>query len=446
MGTNLISGIMAIIMMLTAVCGSFGQAKVAQPVSVEVSVGLDGDIPEGMISGTTPEMAAGIVELINILSVGFSADTTASKLQISLADTPVASLGVKENGDVWQAVSDLFPGTVLTLTKQEADALTQQLFSSVIPAAATSAQSSLTDLLAKFEFEAIVPVIDAKINELSAAFEGKFSEFEDGEYLVGEKTYTKKSVLNMTSKEAATLLVGAVKDILANEAVTVLIASLGGIIDVKSIDETLTNIANTPDEDAPELSVAKYQDPAGDSCVAVVVSKKDQMDVYVTVAETAAETDVDLSLVAGDQGGATASVVMDKATGEAAFSLDVVTPQTTMSMAGSVIAVEGGVGVLFELTLPIPGAEEPITFSLAVSVTNGAPTVTVPADAEVIAISEMQQSEELAQTFNSKIMVGMMTVLGNVMTATANMPEVQAIFASLLSGMMPGTQTTTPAN
>ena len=137
---------------------------------------------------------------------------------------------------------------------------------------------------------------------------------------------------------------------------------------------------------------------------------------------------------------------MDKATGEAAFSLDVVTPQTTMSMAGSVIAVEGGVGVLFELTLPIPGAEEPITFSLAVSVTNGAPTVTVPADAEVIAISEMQQSEELAQTFNSKIMVGMMTVLGNVMTATANMPEVQAIFASLLSGMMPGTQTTTPAN
>ena len=60
MGTNLISGIMAIVMMLTAVCGGLGQAKVEQPVTVEIGVGLDGEIPEGMISGTTPEMAASI--------------------------------------------------------------------------------------------------------------------------------------------------------------------------------------------------------------------------------------------------------------------------------------------------------------------------------------------------------------------------------------------------
>lgn len=46
MGTNLISGIMAIVMMLTAVCGGLGQAKVEQPVTVEIGVGLDGEIPE----------------------------------------------------------------------------------------------------------------------------------------------------------------------------------------------------------------------------------------------------------------------------------------------------------------------------------------------------------------------------------------------------------------
>ena len=105
MGTNLISGIMAIIMMLTAVCGGFGQAKLENPVTVEIGVGLDGEIPEGMISGTTPEMAAGIVELLNILSIGFSADATASALTIKLADNPVASLGVKDSGETWQAVS-----------------------------------------------------------------------------------------------------------------------------------------------------------------------------------------------------------------------------------------------------------------------------------------------------------------------------------------------------
>ena len=127
MGTNLISGIMAIVMMLTAVCGGLGQAKVEQPVTVEIGVGLDGEIPEGMISGTTPEMAAGIVQLINVLSIAFSADASASALTIKLADNPVASLGVKDSGETWQAVSDLFPGTVLTLTKEEADALTQQL-------------------------------------------------------------------------------------------------------------------------------------------------------------------------------------------------------------------------------------------------------------------------------------------------------------------------------
>ena len=446
MGTNLLSGIVAIVMMLTAVCGGFGQAKVEKPMTVEVSIDLDGDIPEGVISGTSPEMVAGIVKLINNLSIGFSADTTASELQINLADTPVASLGVKENGDVWQAVSDLFPGTVLTVTKEEADAYMQQQYGSVIPASATSAQSGLTDLLAKFEVEAIVPVIDAKINELTAAFEGKFSEFEDGEYLVGEKTYTKKSVLNMTSKEVATLLVNAVKDILANESVAALVASLGGIVDVKGIDETLTNIANTPDEDAPELSIAKYQDAAGDSCVAVVFSIKNQMDVYMTVAETATEVDVDISLVTGDQGGATCSVVKDKATDEVTFSLDILSPQTALSLAGSVIAVEGDIGVLLGVTLPIPGAEEPFTFSLAVSITDDTPDVTVPTDAEIINNAEMQQSEELAQTFNSKIMVGMMTVLGNVMTATADMPEVQQIIAQVLASMMPGAQTTTPAN
>lgn len=443
MGTNLISGIMAIVMMLTAVCGGLGQAKVEQPVTVEIGVGFDGEIPEGMISGTTPEMAAGIVQLINVLSVAFSADASASALTIKLADNPVASLGVKDSGETWQAVSDLFPGTVLTLTKEEADALTQQLLSSVVPAGTTTAQAGLTDLLAKFNVEALTPIIDAKTKELVAAFEEKFSEFEAGEYLVDEKTYTKKSVLNMTAKEAATLFITTVKDILAEESVAALIASFGGVIDTKSLEETLTNIANTPDEEAPDLSVAKYLDDAGDSCVAVVVSKKDQMDVTVTVADTAADETINLLLTAGDQGSATGSVLTDKASGMGTFSLDFVTPQMSASVAGSVIPVENGIGLLLGVTLPIPGAEEPITFSLEISCTSDAPTVTVPADAEVITMSEMQKSEELAQTFNSKIMVGMMTVLSNVMTATADMPEVQAIFTSLLSSMMPTTQTTT---
>lgn len=443
MGTNLISGIMAIIMMLTAVCGGLGQAKVEQPVTVEIGVGLDGEIPEGMISGTTPEMAAGIVQLINVLSVAFSADASASALTIKLADNPVASLGVKDNGTTWQAVSDLFPGTVLTLTKEEADALTQQLFASMIPAGTTTAQAGLTDLLAKFNVEALTPIIDAKTKELVAAFEAKFSEFEKGEYLVGDKTYTQKSVLNMTSKEAATLFITTVKDILAEESVAALITSLGGDLSTLNIDETLANIANTPDEEAPDLSVARYRDDAGDSCVAVNVAKKDQVDVTVTVAETEADETINLLLVAGDQGSATGFVVTDKATGMGTFSLDFVTPQVSASVAGSVIPVENGIGLLLGVTLPIPGAEEPITFSLEISCTSDAPTVTVPADAEVIAISQIQQSEELAQTFNSKIMVGMMTVLSNVMTATADMPEVQAIFTSLLSSMMPTTQTTT---
>ena len=443
MGTNLISGIMAIIMMLTAVCGGFGQAKLENPVTVEIGVGLDGEIPEGMISGTTPEMAAGIVQLINVLSVAFSADASASALTIKLADNPVASLGVKDSGETWQAVSDLFPGTVLTLTKEEVDALTQQLFASMIPAGTTTAQAGLTDLLAKFNVEALTPVIDAKVQALTADFESKFSEYEKGEYLVGDKTYTQKSVLNMTSKEAATLFITAVKDILAEESVAALIASFGGVIDTKSLEETRTNIANTPDEEAPDLSVAKYLDDAGDSCVAVVVSKKDQVDVTVTVAETEADETINLLLVAGDQGSATGFVVTDKASGQGTFSLDFVTPQGSASVAGSVIPVENGIGLLLGVTLPIPGAEEPITFSLEISCTSDAPTVTVPADAEVIAMSEMQKSEELAQTFNSKIMVGMMTVLSNVMTATADMPEVQAIFTSLLSSMMPTTQTTT---
>ena len=443
MGTNLISGIMAIIMMLTAVCGGFGQAKLKNPVTVEIGVGIDGEIPEGMISGTTPEMAAGIVELINVLSIAFSADATASELTIKLADNPVASLGVKDSGTTWQAVSDLFPGTVLTLTKEEADALTQQLLASTVPAGTISALTSLTDLLAKFDVEALTPIIDAKTQELVAAFEAKFSEYEKGEYLVGDKTYTQKSVLNMTFKEAATLLITAVKDILAEESVAALITSLGGDLSTLNMDETLTNITNTTDEEAPDLIVAKYLDDAGNSCLAGNVSKKDQMDVTVTVAETEADKTINLLLVAGDQGSVTGSVVTDKASGQGIFSLDFVTPQVSASLAGTVIALQNGVGVLLGITLPIPGAEEPINFSLEISCASDAPAITVPADAEVIAISELQQSEELAQTFNNKIMLGMMTVLGNVMTATADMPEVQAIFSSLLSSMMPTTQTTT---
>lgn len=443
MGTNLISGIMAIIMMLTAVCGGFGQAKLKNPVTVEIGVGIDGEIPEGMISGTTPEMAAGIVELINVLSIAFSADATASELTIKLADNPVASLGVKDSGATWQAVSDLFPGTVLTLTKEEADALTQQLLASTVPAGTISALTSLTDLLAKFDVEALTPIIDAKTQELVAAFEAKFSEYEKGEYLVGDKTYTQKSVLNMTFKEAATLLITAVKDILAEESVAALITSLGGDLSTLNMDETLTNITNTTDEEAPDLIVAKYLDDAGDSCLAGNVSKKDQMDVTVTVAETEADKTINLLLVAGDQGSVTGSVVTDKASGQGIFSLDFVTPQVSASLAGTVIALQNGVGVLLGITLPIPGAEEPINFSLEISCTSDAPAITVPADAEVIAISELQQSEELAQTFNNKVMLGMMTVLSNVMTATADMPEVQAIFTSLLSSMMPTTQTTT---
>ena len=113
MSGGILSAILALIMMLTGVSGTLNGVKVEKPVSVEIGFELDGDIAP-LIPGRNVDVVSLIPKLANTLSLRVSADASVARMDLLWDGSSLAYLATKSTEEGWEAVSTLFPTSLLT--------------------------------------------------------------------------------------------------------------------------------------------------------------------------------------------------------------------------------------------------------------------------------------------------------------------------------------------
>ena len=189
---NLLSGVLAVIIALVSMCGGLTSSNVSNPVTVEFSIGLDGDLSSVGVSGMPVDT---IKSMLNDISFRISADpANVAQLQVLLSGEPAASLSVKQMEDVWAAVSSLFPNTVVNVKNETVADMMGQMTG----VGSNNMMASLKEQLTP----ELIQAIAAPIEEATSELVSKVGPVEDGTYVVNGVTYTMKTPWNITTKEA----------------------------------------------------------------------------------------------------------------------------------------------------------------------------------------------------------------------------------------------------
>lgn len=220
----------------------------------------------------TMSVASSLIKMVNKLGLQVSIGNDGGELDVLLNGTNLAAIGLfaTTNGGL-ALISDLIPNYAVTVApetlQQLVAALQQQL------GGLSSLNLDPNELL-----NAVLPHVETLLNAISE----KVGEPESGLFTVDGYMFNTKVPVNMTSKELATVAVQCVKDIASEPAVQGLLqqlASLSGSssldFDLSGLDSALESIANTPDEESPELELALYSNNDG-SYLVMDMSQNDE--------------------------------------------------------------------------------------------------------------------------------------------------------------------------
>lgn len=411
---NLLSGVLAVIIALVSMCGGLTSSNVSNPVTVEFSIGLDGDLSSVGASGIPVDT---VKSMLNDISFRISADpANVAQLQVLLGGEPAASLSVKQTEDVWAAVSSLFPNTVVNVKNETISGMMGQMMGSGSGNMIASLQEQLTPEL--------LEAISAPIEEAASELASKVGPVEEGTFEVNGVTYTQKTPWNITTKEAGLVILGAAKKIAADEKVAGLLGQFGLTDAAAKIDEAYAQFEAASEEDQPVLTAAQYANDEG-ACVEIIMAK-DEESISFVGARAGQVLTMDLSAM----GMLEAGLKLD----EAAKTLDL---SAKFVSDGSVV----------DLTLAAAGGEQGGTATVAANVKSGETAVAlklnckVTADAPVfeaadgLAVFDLDNAtEESAAAFQQDLQVGLGTVMGVVMQ---KYPEIMQLMQSAPSESAP---------
>ena len=395
--TNLFSGLLAIIIALTSMCGGLSGAQLDKPVSIEINVGVDGDFSS---LGDKAAAVDTIKGLINDLSIRFAADPqNVAQLEVLLAGNSAASLSVKKQDDgTWAAVSTLFPNTKLTV----ADETIQAMLSA-------GGSNPLASLQEKFDPEAMA-ALTAPLTELAAGFAEKAGEPETGTFEINGVVYTTKIPYNLTTKEAATMVLEALKKILSDEKVASMFSQFNIPVNADSIDSALENIANADEADQPVLSAAIYTNEAGDKCIEILLVKDEESMSFVA-AKVGSTATVDFDML----GQAKGSIKLD--TEAKTFDMDISFVSGGTSVALKVNAAITDEGGNFDIAADIASGEKKANLKLGIKMTYDAPVYEEADGLKTVAMETLMTADETSEdaaAFMTDFQTGAMTLLMNV--------------------------------
>ena len=438
--TQTFSILLVIVMALSSICGSLTNLGIQEPVSADVSFGLDDNFA-GILSGTPAEgVAAAIPALLEKLTLHAALDSSALQVEIRADGDALLSVALQQQKDGWALASGILPQTQLTVKQETLDQLMTQMQSSALPGG-----SSLRDLLEKINFQAILPVIITAGLQLQTAFEEKFGAPETGSYFVDDVEYTQKSVSSLTLAEAKDMILSALESILADENVAAAF-SLFGVQPpaVSALDFT----ASVP-EDA-EFTVARYTGNAGKSCLEVSLLK-DSTGFTFHAANTEKITAVTLLVRTWDEVGVDAVLSLDKSTQNVDLDISAAGNGQKVHLKADLTPVAGGSDINIYATFPAPGdpyaadpeaAGEPFTFRAALKLRNEAPVFDAGASPEIIELEklmnpESEDAQELSSALTNRLKTGLIITVGKLLAA---FPELTKLID--LGSLIPLTVTT----
>ena len=395
--SSILSIIVAIVVGLTGLCGSM--SAVDKPVSLEAGITVDGDLsalmPQQEGSAQGLEVIEPLKKLLNALKLRFAADPSAAQLEILLDGASAASVAVKAEDEGWAMVSTLFPATKLTVSNETLNSFNEA-------ATANMSLNSAGDTAALGE------AIGAEFEALFQAFRDKAGETETGSFSVGGVEFTSKTPYNITTKEAAKLILETLKKVLSNENVASFAASLGQTVTPEQLDEALENIEASKDEEVPALILAEYANDAGDTGLEVLLQKDDQ-SMGLTAVTVAGVTTANLDIF----GQLTASLVFDQENKQFDMNAAFASGEANLNLAVSVKAADDRSD--FSVTVAVPMGETPITLDISGAVTHDAPVFEEAEGLKIADLESMMKDEEAAAAFGNEFQVGLLSLLTKVM-------------------------------
>lgn len=402
---NLLSGILVLIMALTGFAGSLSGVGMDQPVTAEAGVTLEGDFTA---EGGTAAAVDALKGLIGDITFRFAADPAgAAQMQVLLKGSPVGTLSVQRSAEGWDVVSNLFPGTKLTLSNEALEQMMAQMGQSL--GGENGLNTQIASLQEKITPE-LIEAISAPFQELVETIASKRGEPETGTFEVNGATYTQKVPYNMTAREMVVLGVSTIKKVLGNETVAAFVKDVtGNEISLEDIDETLEELQSAEEEKMPVLDCAEYSGEAG-SCVAVIFTNDGQeISLYVTGTESGFA--VDLSAL----GALTAHL---KA-GAEGLDLNVLFSSEGTTLNLSVTAAsEGENAGKAQVAVDVKSGETAFSMKFNFKVTAEAPVIEIADSLKVLSLDAMMNgtaSQEDLSAFQMELQGSLMSVLGNVM-------------------------------
>ena len=434
--------LMVIVMALSSICGSLTNFGVKEPVSADVSFGLDDNFA-GILSGTPAEgVAAAIPAMLEKLTLHAALDPSAMQVELRADGNALLSVAMQKQEDGWALASGILPQMELTVKQETLDQLMAQIQSSAVGG------SSLSEILGKIDFQAILSVIITSGLQLQAAFEEKFGAPETGSFIVDGEEYTQKSVSSLTLAEAGEMIRSALESILADEHVAEAFSLFGAQPPaVSALDIT----AGIP-EDA-DFTVARYTGDAGKSCLEVSVLK-DTTGFTFHAANTAKTAAITLLVHTFDEVGVDAVLSFDKATQNIDLDISAAGNGQKVHLKAALTPVAGGSDLNIYATFPVGGdpyavdaeaAGEPFTLRASVKLRQEAPVFDAGKSPEIIELEklmnpESEEAQELSAALTNSFKTGLLVTVSKLMVA---FPELAGLidFGSLLS---PTVTTQTP--
>lgn len=182
------------------------------------------------------QMLSQLLAMLNNLGAKCVVAENGVQVELTLKDVPVATLVGAAGEDGLTLMSDLFPSYALTMP---ADALAQT--------------NTLPD-------EAMLQSLEAHLNALMERISAYAGQPEMGEFPLENVVFNVKQPYEMTQKDVALLVLNWLKELMADEALAPLFASVASAegLDAASLDGVIAQLESMTEEDLMPVNVATY--------------------------------------------------------------------------------------------------------------------------------------------------------------------------------------------
>lgn len=413
---NMLSGVLAVILALTGMCGGLAGSGLSQPVSADLSVSVDGDLSAIGVTGQSEAVTGAVTKLLDAVSIRLAASGDTARMSVMLNGNPFTSLSVQKREGGWAAVSNLFPATMLTVKDE-----------TLAPAAGNPGNSGIS-LFGDMDFASVGAVAVLAYTKLTAAFQEKLGEPETGSFTVGGVEFTQKTPLNCTTKEAAEIVLTALKDILSNKIVASVLSASGQDFNPEKVDEALENLKNQDEAELPVLSVALYGGEEGNTAFDLLL-EKDARSMSVCSVTSGQVTNVTVSVP--DQ--LNLSVVVDEESKQYDLNAVFTMPQGAVNLNGSLKVQDDVKDLKISITVPSAG-ETPVSVSVGARISAEAPVFEAAEGLKEIAAEDIMEDEKASSAFNlevSQALLSLMAKLGQ------EVPEIMTMMIPSGTGASP---------